>query len=320
MIPRLLAAGAIAVAALAVAGEQLPNVLTPPGMLAELVRGARPSYGPDRVAEVPNEQAIVQRLWVPGLDDGFDPQGLALVDGAIVVSGYRSTAFNVNRGPCVVFRLDRDSGRDTAHFDVPPPCGHAGGVATDGEGGEGGMLYIADTKMLFATLLSQAFTDRALPFRGTPLGDGVVGALAMSGQGAVWLGTYREKEIGRLYRFAAGRIARKPYGAPLNVSEAEAQVPIPTYAQGAAIDRNGALWVSRSDTRWGELDRLDAASGAVLQRYKAPPQIEGIAFDSAGLLWAVSEAGVRHNYDNYFVRQITPFFPLIYAIDPKKLE
>jgi DNA-binding beta-propeller fold protein YncE len=314
---RLLVSGAIAVAALAIAGEQLPNVLAPRGMLAELIHGARPSYGPERVSEVPNEQAIVQRLWVPGLDDGFDPQGLALVDGAIVVSGYRSTAFNVNRGPCRVFRLDRDSGQVTAHLDVPPPCGHAGGVADDGEGG---MLYIADTKMLFATLLRQAFSDRALPFRGTPLGDGVVGALAMSSRKAVWLGTYREKEIGRLYRFAADRIASLPYGTPLNVADAEAQVPIPTYAQGAAVDPHGALWISRSDARWGELDRLDAATGAVSQRYQVPAQIEGIAFDPKGLLWAVSEAGVRHNYDNFLVRQITPFFPLIYAIDPAKLE
>lgn len=317
MIRRLLVSGAIAVAALAIAAEQLPNVAPPPGMLAELIHGVRPHYGPERVATVPNETAIVRRLWVPGLDDGFDPQGLALADGAILVSGYRSTEFNVHRGPCRVFRLDRDNGRDKAHLDVPPPCGHAGGIADDGEGG---MLYVADTKMLFATVLRQAFTDRALPFRGTPLGDGVVGALAMSGSGAVWLGTYREKEIGRLYRFAADRIAQLPYGTPLNVADAEAQVPIPTYAQGAAIDKNGALWIARSDTRWGELDRLDAASGAVLQRYKAAPQIQGIAFDSAGLLWVVSEAGVRHDYDNFFIRQVTAFFPLVFTIDPAKLE
>lgn len=320
MIQRLLVVGAIAVAALAIAGEELPNVVSPPGMLAELIQGGRPHYGPERVAEVPNEQAIVRRLWVPGLDDGFDPQGLALADGALLISGYSSVAEGVHRGPCRVFRLDQDSGRDTAHLDVPPPCGHAGGVADDSSGGDDGMLYVADTKMLFATNLRQAFTDRALPFSGRPLGDGVVGALAMSAPGAVWLGTYREKENGRLYRFAAGRIAHLPYGTPLTVADAESQVPIPSYAQGAAIDRNGSLWVARSDTRWGELDRLDPKTGAVLKRYKAPPQIEGIAFDSEGLLWAVSEAGVRHDYDYFFIRQLTPFFPLVYAIDPSKLE
>ena len=317
MIRRLLIVGALAVAALAIAGEELPNMASPPGVLAESIRGMRPHYGPQRVAEVPNEAAIVRRLWVPGLDGGFDPQGLAVADGAILISGYSSTALGVHRGPCRVFRLDPDSGRDTAHLDVPPPCGHAGGVADDGEGG---MLYVADTKMLFATLLRQAFTDRALPFGGRPLGDGVVGALAMSGAGAIWLGTYREKEGGRLYRFATDRIAHLPYGAPLTVADAEARVPIPSYAQGAAIDRDGDLWVARSDTRWGELDRLDAKTGAVLKRYKVPPQIEGIAFDPSGRLWAVSEAGVRHDYDNFFVRQVTPFFPLVYAIDPAKLE
>lgn len=317
MIRRLVVAGAIGAAALAIAGQRLANVAPPPGMLAELIHGQRPTYGPLRVSAVPNEKAIVRRLWVPGLDDGYDPQGLAVARGAVLISGYRSSAENAHRGPCRIFRLDRDSGRATAQLDVPPPCGHAGGVADDGDGG---MLYVADTKMLFWTVLRQAFTDQALPFRGTPLGDGVSGALAMSAPGGIWLGTYREKENGRLSRFAASRIARLPYGAPLTAADAEAQLTIPSYAQGAAIDRNGGLWVARSDTRWGELDRLDAATGTVLQRYKAPPQIEGIAFDAAGLLWAVSEAGVRHDYDHFLVRQVTPFFPLVFAIDPARLE
>ncbi len=316
MIRRVLAAGAIAVAALAIAAERLPIVPSPAGTLAEAVRGRRPTYGPERVAAVPNAQAIVRRLWVPGLDDFYDPQGLAVADGAVLVSAYRSDSYKIHRGPCRVFRLDRDSGRETGHLDVPPPCGHAGGLANSGDG----MLYVADTHTLFATSLRQAFTERALPFRGIALGSGVVGALAVSAPGAIWLGTYRENEGGRLFRFAADRLAHLPYGMKLTVRDAEAQVPIPSYAQGAALDRDGGLWLARSDTRWGELDRLDAATGAVLHRYEVAPGIEGIAFDGDGLLWAVSEAGVRHDQDNFFVRLVTPFFPLVFAIDPARLE
>ena len=77
MIRRLLIAGAIAVTALAIAAGQLPNMPAPAGMLAENIRGMRPSYAPARVAAVPNETAIRRRFWVPELDAGYTPQGLA---------------------------------------------------------------------------------------------------------------------------------------------------------------------------------------------------------------------------------------------------
>ena len=48
--------------------------------------------------------------------------------------------------------------------------------------------------------------------------------------------------------------------------------------------------------------------------------IEGIAFDQGGLLWAVSEAGARHVYDNFLAAWVMPFFPLVFAIDPARLE
>src|SRR5205085_6788163 len=119
----------IGVTGLAIAAGQLPTAPPPAGMLAENIRGMRPTYGPTRVAAVPNEKAILRRLWVPGLDAGYNPQGLALGGGAVLVSAYRSDAYNTNRGPCRVFRMDHDSGRETGHLDVPQPCGHAGGLA-----------------------------------------------------------------------------------------------------------------------------------------------------------------------------------------------
>src|SRR5262249_11235968 len=41
--------------------------------------------------------------WMPGLDQGWDPQGLAVVDGKLLVSAYQSDHVGVNRGPCRVF-------------------------------------------------------------------------------------------------------------------------------------------------------------------------------------------------------------------------
>ena len=281
------------------------------------IRGAHPEYGPAAIDAVPNEAAIGARLWVPGLDDWYSPQGLALVGQNIFVSAYRSDASRVTRGPCRVFRIDPASGAETGHFDVPPPCGHAGGLASAGNG----KLYIADTHTLFATDLAGAFEGRPPRFHVIPLGPGVTGGLAASGADAIWLGTYREDGPGRLYRFPTAALDRITEGAALNAEDATAVLAIPSQAQGAAIDRaGGRLWVARSDLRWGELDRLDPASGRVEREYKVPPGIEGIAFDGNGRLWAVSEAGARHFYDQSWMSLIMPFYPLVFAIDPARLE
>jgi hypothetical protein len=53
---------------------------------------------------------------------------------------------------------------------------------------------------------------------------------------------------------------------------------------------------------------------------RQPAGIEGIAFDQGGKLWAVSEAGARHVYDNFLAALVMPFFPLVFAIDPARLE
>ncbi|HVB16325.1 MAG TPA: hypothetical protein VNF04_07325, partial [Stellaceae bacterium] len=125
---------------------------------------------------------------------------------------------------------------------------------------------------------------------------------------------------GRLYRFSAATLAGLPDGEALTLAYASAAIEIPSYAQGAALGPHGGLWVARSDTRWGELDRIEPTAGAVERRYAVAAGIEGIAFDREGRLWAVSEAGARHTYDGFFAALVTPFFPLVFAIDPQRLE
>src|SRR4029077_14636671 len=182
------------------------------------------------------------------------------------------------------------------------------------------MLYLADTHTLFEIFLRQAFDESALPIRAIPLGPGLVGALATSTPGAIWSAPYREDGPGRLYRFASEVLSGLPAGATLRVADASAELAIPSYAQGAAFDRDGKLWVASSHNRWGELARLDPQTGAVERRYAVAAWIEGIAFDAEGLMWAVSEAGARHFYENFFAGLVMPFFPLVFAIDPKRLE
>src|SRR5690348_5646640 len=138
------------------------------------IAGIAPSYGPRTVSAVPNAAAIVRRIWMPELDAGYDPQGLAVDGGSIYVSAYRSDSLSVRRGPCRVIRIDLETGGATGYVDVPSPCGHAGGLAVDGDGDGDGVLYVADTHTLFATPLAQAF-DPGARFRQFSLGRGVIG-------------------------------------------------------------------------------------------------------------------------------------------------
>lgn len=84
------------------------------------VLGTRPGYLAPTPGSVPNEQAIVKQIWAPGLDDGYVPQGLTHVAGAIVMSAYRSTDASISTGPCRVFRVDPTSGRYTGQGQAPP--------------------------------------------------------------------------------------------------------------------------------------------------------------------------------------------------------
>src|SRR5215472_560049 len=277
------------------------------------IAGIAPSYGPKTVSTVPNAAAIVRRIWLPGLDAGYDPQGLVVDGGGIYVSAYRSDSFGVRRGPCRARRIDLETGDPTGYVDVPSPCDHAGGLAISSDG----MLYVADTHTLFATPLAQAFHPGAR-FRQFPLGPGVIGGLAVSTPDGIWLGTY-ENGPGRLFRFMAATLARLSDGETLGASQATTVLTIPDHAQGAAIG-GGKLWIARSDWSWGTLDRLDLETGAPRRRYETAPGIEGIAFGSDGRLWAVSEAGSRHIYDHPFLGLFEPFFPLVFALDLSRLE
>jgi hypothetical protein len=301
-------AAALLVAAAGCAGHDAAGIL-----------GAPPSYGPSGVDSPPNQAAIIQRIWVPGLDDYYDPQGLALAGGDVLVSAFQSRDRNVNKGQCRIWRVDAASGQIRAALTLPfqqpydptRDCGHGGGLAVFADG----TMVLADTELLFVTTLEA--TDKVGPtIRLLHLGPGLTGGVAAAGpDNTLWLGTHIESGPGQIYRFDLKTVTRLADGAILEAKDAAAPVAIPSYAQGAAFDRAGKLWIARSDIGWGELVRLDPATGAEEARYDVPAATEGIAFDGAGRLWAVSEAGTRRFYDFWPVPLLYPFYPLVYAVD-----
>jgi outer membrane protein assembly factor BamB len=92
-------------------------------------------------------------IWAPGIDDGYVPQGVTWADGAVYLSGYRSTDPKIDRGPCRIFKVDPESGNTIGQFDLPEDCGHVGGLAYVGKG----ILIASDTRRLYRIDAATAF-------------------------------------------------------------------------------------------------------------------------------------------------------------------
>ncbi len=319
------------------------------------ILGTPPTYRLGGVSDGPNATAIVTRIWVPDLDEYFDPQGLAVARSDVFVSGFVGTGLTENKGRCRIYRIDRVRGtvRDRVELSFADPadkatyarhdgetrwCGHAGGLAVNDA-----RLFLTDTRLVFVTTLDvfahppppdppKLKLVNPEPVTGMPAT--ITGGLAAADAGGVWIGGGVSDHSASLYRFDAAMLegtARRDTAPPAlqpNPQTATACIPLANDAQGAALDphRDGTVWIARSDASWGRLERIDAA-GRLLARYEIPAATEGIAFDDDGLLWGVSEAGARRVDDSWVVRLIyplyrliVPFHPVVFALDPSRLR
>lgn len=270
------------------------------------VLGAAPTYTDRKLGDVPNAAAMTARLWVPGLDDGYVPQGLTVIGADLFVSSYRSVDPKQGRGPCRLYRIDPASGAVRGQLELPAACGHAGGLAK----GPAGRLFVADTREVFEVVLGAAGEGGiGQVARSMKLTGGVRGSFAAGTTDALWLGTYAKDGDPRLYKFPFVGLKDE-----LGEADAAGSLPLPKEAQGGAFDAAGRLWITRSGSRFGELMQLDAAMGEVKARYALPAGIEDLSFDAAGQIWSMSEAGSQRWL------QWETFFPVIFRIDPQRLR
>lgn len=246
--------------------------------------GRPPTFTTRALTPIANAQAVTRRHWAPALDDGYVPQGLTFVDGMLYVATYRSTDPKEGKGPCRLFRIDPRDGRITGALDLPPRCGHAGGAAR----GPRGTLFVVDTHEVFEIALDSG-PDVGRVVRSTRLGGTLRGAFAASRDGRLWIGGFTRGTPARLHALPFAALKR----GTVSDADATATLDIASEVQGAAFDATGALWLTRSTSKFGELLKIDAAQGHVLARHAMPIGIEDISFAPDGALWTISEAGSR---------------------------
>ncbi len=281
---------------------------------AQEVLGKKPSHvwgGPSSVA---NQQAITKMIWAPGIDDGYVPQGLAWAAGSLYMAGYRSTDPKVGKGPCRLFKINAETGQYQGQFDLPADCGHAGGVAHIG----GGSLVVSDTRRLYRIDTAKAFSAS-----GTAEG-GVTGVVTLSGEvkgsfvdfdgKAIFAGAFDSDAQDAKGHFLPPSVFDTHNGKSIDERQALRSVPLPADAQGAAFDAQGALWISASSSKFGRLSKLNAQTGQVISNYEMVIGIEDLAFDDAGRVWSLSEAGsLRWS-------KWSKTFPVLFRMDLSKLK
>lgn len=294
---------------------------TLPGLIALLAAaaalaadptGTKPTYVEPGGA-VPNESAIGRRIWTPGLDDGWVPQGLTVAGDHVLVSSYKPTPdLKANTGPCRVFRIDPETGKTLGHFDMGEGvCTHAGGLGYVGEG----KLFLADTRQVFLIDLEKAFASGSAAgnMKAVRITGELRGSFAAADGKHMWIGTWtKEQPKARMFRLDP-KLFDDYEGQTVDHARAVESIPIPLEAQGAAFGPDGDLWVSASSGRFGKLYRLDR-QGNVKAQHEMVIGLEDLGFDKAGRLWAVSESGTR-KYMHWDTK-----FPFVFEVHVAKLR
>ena len=269
------------------------------------VLGTAPRIEPGELSQVPNADAITNRIWMPTLDAGFVPQGLTVAGNHVLVAAYHSTSYRRSRGENRVFAVDMKSGDSVGEFLLPDDVGHPGGLANDRRG----TLYRIDLARALAdgdtraAILGRADVDRAI-------GPSFLAWHA----GHLWFGPYEKYGEPRLYRYPVAEVFPEHGSVYLTGTDDVHSIPIDVRTQGAAFDGEGNLWLSQSGSDGGVVQRLDAATGDLLDLFAVTAGIEDLSFDGTGTLWSVSEAGSLrwHRWETYF--------PLIFSLDVGRLK
>lgn len=296
----------LAVAALALAGCATVS--------APLIMGTKPTYIDRYTESVPNMAALSHRIYTPGLDEGYVPQGLTSGEGYLYVSSYLPKPdLKANTGPCRIYRIEAATGKAAGQIDIPQgTCTHSGGLAYMGNG----KLFLADTRQVFMIDVPKALASgtSAGASKAVKITGLLRGSYAASDGKDFWIGTWTKDKpsVAKMFRLDP-KLFDDYDGQTVKEDRSVESITIPLEAQGAAFAKDGTLWVSASNSRWGKLYKLDR-NGKALGEYAMTPGLEDLTIDESGQLWGLSESGTR-KYLAWETR-----FPYIFKIDTAALK
>jgi hypothetical protein len=274
------------------------------GVTASAVIGADPSNPllQRDLATFPNSDAVCRAYWIPALDAGFVPQGLAFLGGGqALISGYTSSTKR-----CRIVLLNLATGNGKTLYNWPTnDCKHGGGIQVDAAG----RIWLADTDHLF-------LLDRARLLLGTNpvvrmITLKISGSFLAGGQdGTLWIGEFEENgnKSGRVLQYPISLLLQ---AVAIGEKQAINQRSTPPLDQGAAF-ANSALWTTSSTSKCGALTLVPAVGPPGPPKGFAPGA-EEIEFAPDGTLWGVSEAGTLKY-------PLAPFFPVLAQYDASKLS
>jgi hypothetical protein len=251
----------------------------------------------------PNDDAICKAVWVPGLDQGFIPQGIHLVgDGTALVSGYHEMGKD---DTLRIVRVDLSDGSTVGTPFTLPAGGHGGGITVAGDG----KVWVAATNNLWMWPSVAALASGTQPLKlGKPKSESFkVSYFAdAADQTHLWIGSFETNE---LLQFQLSTLNDK-VGTNVKLLEADSTATIVTGARtqgGEFHDPN--LWTASSYTAKSTNPNARVAKSkcGTLQtglgtrtRFGFAPGIEEITFDDQGFLWFVSEAGAQPYAPQFF--------------------
>ncbi len=282
-----------------------------------------------------NKPAITKNIWVPQLDQGYDPQGLTYNNGFIYVSAYNSHTEGKSR----IFKINSMTGVTEGYFDMPSSCHHAGGLTMIGQEDGKDIMVVADTYTLYKIDVAKALELKSADDGTAALlatvklskeGSGLMKGSFIDFDGTdIWLGTNATEDIenSRAYKLDPN-IFTLYNGSTIDKLVAKTSIPIPLLANGMGIDHDGAMWITGSNSQHGILYKLDITKGCQASsatecivpgsntsppHYNIPIGSEDLSFDETGKLWTVSESGCLQ-YRSWLYS-----YAFVYQIDTSKL-
>jgi len=276
-----------------------------------VILGEKPFYASGQISDVPGKHAILSRIWTPGLEEGYVPQGVATLDNYLYISSYRSIDARISTGMSRVYKVDKTSGSVFGYFDLPDFFVHPSGLEFYGTE----KLIVSDESCFAVLDLNLSLVDRdcsrSILF-ALDLDESLkASSVAYDGK-RVWFLKYDKKGPGRAYGFSADALVACS-GKILKGDMSQYGFGIQAKTQGGAFDTDGHLWLTQSDSKFGRLQKIDVNSGRLLEEYELVAGLEDIGFDENGHLWSVSEAGSRR------WQHWRTFYPLVFQVDLLKL-